>query len=304
MRISLIVLLSFLTPIFISAAEKLQRAPEGCCTVETKLIEEMPNDSKLSYSVFIPRADYKMATKKMRSKLRSLSGAKAQRNDAFWVTNRFWWGNPMSDTVRVFAMVLPEENGTIIHASMATDTGWVDPGTGSLASYFSEELKNMAESIYGEVLKGKLSDLKSERKNEAKDLKKTNKRIKKIRKKIVKKENKISSLQNEITMLSGEQEKLIADISVQRTKMLDNKGEDKKAYKEAKKAKKKLNKQLKKLKRNEENNRKDILDYRDGIRKYEEDISVLRGTREHHKSRIQNLQQKRRDLKRQLRSDE
>ncbi len=294
MRILFVFLLSIIGHISYSAS--------GCCTVKTQVIEEMPNDSKNAFTVHIPRANYKMATKKMRSQLRSLSGSKPQRKDAFWVTNRFWWSDPMNDTVRIYVLVLPEDDGTVIHAAMATDTGWVDPGTGSLASYFAEELKGMSEKIYEYVLKDKLKDLKSERRSEESDLKKINKKIKKLRKKIVSKENDISSLQNDISMLTNEQDKLINEIAIERTKMLDNKGVDKDAYKAAKKSKKKLKKALKKLKKKEEKDRKRILDYRDDIRKYEEEISVHRGTREHHKNRIQDLQQRRRSLKRQMRS--
>lgn len=282
----------------ISFAHNTSIAAIGCCTVETRTIEEMPNESKKAYSVVIPNANYKIATKKIRRQLRSLSGDKAIREESFWVTKYFWWSNPLNDSVVIYIMVLPEEDGTILYAAMANENGWVDPGSGSLASYFSAELKRMSENIYDDVLKDKIKALRSDRKDEESDLKKVNKKIKKLRKKIVQSENNISKLENEITMLMGEQEKLITDISVERNSVLSNKGSNKSRYKEAKKAEKKLNKQLKKIKKSEKKNRKNILDHRNEIRNYEEEISKHQGTREHYKSRIKEIQQRRRDLRR------
>lgn len=275
-------------------------AGEHCCTVETRTIEEMPNDSKKSYSVVIPQADYKTATKRLNKKLRSISGSKLGSDGAFMKTQPFFWGGTINDTVTIYMMALPEGDGSVIHAALESSSGWVDPETGSMSSFFSEEVKQLGEYIYSYIIKEKIKDARSDRKDEESDLKKVNKKIKKLRKKIVKSENKISKLQNEISMLEDEQQKLIGDISRERNTMLSTKGEDKDAYKKAKKSKKKLNKQLKKAKKEEEKSRKKILDHRNDIRNYEEDISKHQGTREHHKTRIKDLQQKRRDLKQKI----
>lgn len=275
-------------------------AGEHCCTVETRTIEEMPNDSKKSYSVVIPQADYKISTKRLNKKLRSISGSKLESDGAFMKTQPFFWGGTINDTVTIYMMVLPEGNGSVIHAALESSAGWVDPETGSMSSFFSEEIKQLGEYVYSYIINEQMKDARSDRKGEESDLKKVNKKIKKLRKNIVKSENKISKLQNEITMLEGEQQKLIGDISKERNTMLSTKGEDKDAYKKAKKSKKKLNKQLKKAKKEEEKNRKKILDYRNDIRNDEEEISKHQGTREHHKTRIKDLQQKRRDLKQKI----
>jgi predicted nucleic acid-binding Zn-ribbon protein len=286
-------LLLGLLPFFLSAGN-------NCCNVTFNNVEEMPSESKMAYSVSIPNADFKMSKKTVGRNMQKMSGNKPLEEGTLLYTSTFFWSEPMNDSAMICMLILPEGSGTIIHSVLKTSEGWVDPGSGSQASFFADYLKNIALDIHNEVLKEKVKDVSSDQKSAESDLKKTNKKIKKLRKKIIRSNGKISSIENEISMLQGEQKRLISEITGKKTRMMDIKSDDKKSYKQVKNEKKGLEKTLKKTKKSEEKLRRKILDHQNDIRNYEEDISKLQGTRDHYKRRIQETQQSRRDLKEKL----
>ena len=284
---------ALLLPLFLQAGNK-------CCNVTFNNIEEMPSESKMAFSVSIPDADFKMSTSMARRNMRKISNRKSLTDGSLIYTSTFFWNDPINDSATIYMLVLPEGNGTIIHSVFKTSDGWVEPGSGSQASFFADYLKNLALDIHNEVLKDEVKGVKSNQKAAESNLKKTNKKINKLRKKIVKSNSKISNVENEISMLQGEQKRLIAEITNKKTRMMDIKSDDKKTYKQVKKEKRGLEKTLKKTKRSEEKLRKQILDHQNDIRNCEEDIAKLQGTGNHYKRQIQESQQDRRDLKKKM----
>jgi hypothetical protein len=271
-----------------------------CCTVSIEEIDELPNPSKQVYAVRIPNADYKFSSKIARSNLRRLSSQKVSREQTLYTTERFFWSNPINDTSKIFLLILPEGEGTIIYGLLKTETqSWVEPNSGSQALLFANYLKELGESIHGEIIDGNLKELQRERKKLQRRVKKHNRAIKKLRKQITKSNSRIASAREELSMLKAEQELLIRDIADKRERMEDLRKEDKAAFKALRKEKKKKAKLLNKNKKAQEKLQKKILDYQENISKHEADISRIREERQEVEEDILRLRESRRGLREQ-----
>ena len=287
--------------IFILTITVYRTRAEGdqkCCSVYYAEIAEMPNPSNQVYAVSIPGASFKISEKIAQRNLRRISGKRSDREETMLLTNRFFWSNPINDTSRIYLLVLPEGDGTVIYGVLKTDQQeWVEPESGSQAMFFANYLKELGESIYQNVIENELADLKKERRKLQSKIKRNNSQIKKQRKRITRFNNEISKIRDEISMLQTEQSQLSSDITQKRIDLERLKKEDKKAYRSLKKEKKKQQKSLNKKKKAEEKLHKAILDQKEKINRAETEIRRIQEERRETELDIENLRNSRRQLR-------